>query len=157
MTLWAHCPVPSSTSAKHYKAVKSDTPDALVFQSLKDGKPMNHQNVLKRYIQPAAKKLGLQGFDWRCLRRSHATWLVTGGRRPEVRSGPDAAFAHRDHDAHLRSDRSCGTANGPGEAVPARWPAYPNCGGACPISVPKNSAFRRGKMWYSVEQVSSNE
>jgi len=80
-TLTLH--VKAGRSVRHYKAVKASGPDDLVFQSVKDGKPMNDQNVLKRYIQPAAKKLGLQGIDWRCLRRSHATWLVQAGADPK--------------------------------------------------------------------------
>lgn len=40
---------------------------------------MNDQNVLKRHIQPVARKLGLPFVNWRCLRTSHATWLVQAG------------------------------------------------------------------------------
>ena len=64
---------------REYKLVKSDDPDALVFQSVQEGKPMNDQNILKRHIQPAARRLGLDFVDWRCLRRSYATWLVQSG------------------------------------------------------------------------------
>jgi site-specific recombinase XerD len=35
-------------------------------------------NILKRFIKPAAKKLGLRA-NWRCLRTSHATSLVQAG------------------------------------------------------------------------------
>jgi site-specific recombinase XerD len=51
----------------------------LVFQSVYTGKAMNDQNVLKRHIQPAARKLGLPFVNWPCLRTSHATWLVQAG------------------------------------------------------------------------------
>ena len=61
-----------------YKLVKSDGPDDLVFQSVKDGRPMCDQNILKRHLQPAAEKLGLY-VNWRALRTSHATWLVQAG------------------------------------------------------------------------------
>jgi site-specific recombinase XerD len=67
--------------------VKSDDPDALVFQSVKDGKPMSDQNVLKRHIQPAARTLGLPFVNWRCLRTSHATWLVQAGADPKSVQG----------------------------------------------------------------------
>ena len=40
---------------------------------------MNDQNVLRRHIKPAAKALGLSFVNWRCLRTSHATWLVQAG------------------------------------------------------------------------------
>lgn len=38
---------------------------------------------MPEFTQPAAKKLGLRGVDWRCLRRSHATWLVQAGADPK--------------------------------------------------------------------------
>ena len=91
----------------NHKLVKSDGPDDLVFQSVQQGKPMNDQNVFKRHIQPAARKLGLSFVNWRCLRTSHATWLVQAGADPKVRPRPDAALSRLDHDGHLRSDRSC--------------------------------------------------
>jgi integrase len=66
--------------------VKADGPDDLVFQSVKDGKPMRDGNILKRFIKPAAKKLGLH-VNWRCLRTSHATWLVQAGADPKSVQG----------------------------------------------------------------------
>lgn len=72
---------------RQYKLVKSDDPDALVFQSVKDGQPMNDQNILKRHLQPAARKLGLPFVNWRCLRTSHATWLVQAGADPKSVQG----------------------------------------------------------------------
>jgi integrase len=63
---------------RKYKLVRSDGPDDLVFQSVKDGKPMSDQNILKRHLQPAANKLGFY-VNWRALRTSHATWLVQAG------------------------------------------------------------------------------
>jgi integrase len=72
---------------RQYKLVKSDDPNALVFQSVKDGRPMNDQNILKRHLQPAARKLGLPFVNWRCLRTSHATWLVQAGADPKSVQG----------------------------------------------------------------------
>ena len=54
-------------------------PSDLVFQSVKDGKPMRDNNILSRFIKPAARKLGLDFVNWRCLRTSHATWLKMAG------------------------------------------------------------------------------
>jgi integrase len=79
--------VRAGTGTRHYKVVKAAGPDNLVFQSIKDGKPMSDQNVLKRHIQPMARRLGLQFVDWRCLRRSHATWLVQSGADPKSVQG----------------------------------------------------------------------
>jgi integrase len=75
--------VRAGKATRHYRVVKSATPDDLVFQSIKDAKPMSDQNVLKRHIQPVARGLGLNFVDWRCLRRSYATWLVQSGADPK--------------------------------------------------------------------------
>lgn len=60
---------------RHYKVVKSDGPDDLVFQSVLTGAAMRDNNILKRHIKPAARKAGLDFVNWRCLRTSYATWL----------------------------------------------------------------------------------
>jgi len=70
--------VRAGRATRTYKLIKSDGPDDLVFQSVKDGRPMNDQNILKRHLQPAAEKLGLY-VNWRSLRTSHATWLIAAG------------------------------------------------------------------------------
>jgi integrase len=59
--------VRAGVGVRKHKLVKSDEPDALVFQSVQDGKPMNDQNVLRRHIQPVARRLGLNFVDWHCL------------------------------------------------------------------------------------------
>jgi integrase len=79
--------VRAGLATRTYKLVKSDGPDDLVFQSVQSGKPMNDQNVLKRHIQPAARVLGLPFVNWRCLRTSHATWLVQAGADPKSVQG----------------------------------------------------------------------
>lgn len=79
--------VRAGRAIRKHKLVKSAGPDDLVFQSVQDGKPMNDQNILKRHIQPAARKLGLSFVNWRCLRTSHATWLVQAGADPKSVQG----------------------------------------------------------------------
>jgi site-specific recombinase XerD len=69
-------------ATKKVKAVKSCEPGDLVFQSLREGKPMNDGNILTRHIKPAAKKLNLSNVNWRCLRTSCATWMVQAGADP---------------------------------------------------------------------------
>jgi integrase len=64
---------------RKYRVVKSDGPNDLVFQSVKDGKPIRDNNILTRFIKPAAQKLGLRWVNWRCLRTSHAVWLKMAG------------------------------------------------------------------------------
>ena len=78
--------VRAGVGVREYKAVKSDGPDDLVFQAVQNGGPMHDQNILKRHIQPAAEKLGLH-VTWRCLRTSHATWLVQAGADPKSVQG----------------------------------------------------------------------
>ena len=69
------------------QVVKSAAPDDLVFQIGQRRKPMSDQNILKRHIQPVARRLGLNFVDWRCLRRSYATWLVQSGADPKSVQG----------------------------------------------------------------------
>jgi integrase len=71
--------VRAGTGTRVYQLVKSHRPDDLVFQSVKDGRPMRDNNILSRFIKPAARKLGLDFVNWRCLRTSHATWLKMAG------------------------------------------------------------------------------
>jgi len=71
--------VRAGTAVRKYKAVKSDAPNDLVFQSVKDGKPMRDNNILSRFIKPAARKIGLGFVNWRCLRTSYGTWLKRHG------------------------------------------------------------------------------
>jgi hypothetical protein len=58
--------------------VKSDAPDDLVFQSVKNGQPMRGNNVLTGHIKPAGRKVGIPWVNWLVLRR-FATWLRTVG------------------------------------------------------------------------------
>jgi integrase len=44
---------------------------------------MRDNNILSRHIKPAARKLGLPWINWRCLRTSHATWMVEAGANPK--------------------------------------------------------------------------
>jgi integrase len=71
--------VRAGSGRRNYKLVKSHGRDDLVFQSLVKGGPMRDNNILVRHIKPAARRLGLQFVNWRCLRTSHATWLKMVG------------------------------------------------------------------------------
>jgi len=75
--------VRAGRAKRRYKAVKSAHPKDLVFQSVKDGKPMRDNNVLVRFIKPAARKLGIEFVNWRSLRTSYATWLIEAGANPK--------------------------------------------------------------------------
>jgi integrase len=47
--------------------------------SVREGKQMHANNILRRHIKPAGRKLGLDFVNWLVLRRSHATWLKMAG------------------------------------------------------------------------------
>jgi integrase len=79
--------VRAGRAVRRYRVVKRDGPDDLVFQSVKDGKPMQDGNVLRRYIKPAGRALGIPFVNWQCLRTSHATWLVQAGADPKSVQG----------------------------------------------------------------------
>src|SRR5207245_406642 len=68
--------VRAGLATRHYKLVKSDNPDDLVFQSVSKGVAMRDNNILRRHLKPAARKMGLGFVNWRCLRTSYATWLT---------------------------------------------------------------------------------
>jgi integrase len=78
--------VRAGRAVRHHKLVKASGPDDLVFQSVKDGKPMNDGNILKRYVRPRAQALGLK-VNWRSLRTSCATWMVQAGADPKSVQG----------------------------------------------------------------------
>lgn len=71
--------VRAGRAVRKFQLVKSSGPDDLVFQSVKDGKPMRDSNVLRRFIKPAARQLGIGFCNWQTLRRSCATWMVQSG------------------------------------------------------------------------------
>ena len=57
----------------------SDGPDDLVFQGVRSGGPLRDNNILVRFIKPAARSMELPWVNWRSLRTSHATWLKMAG------------------------------------------------------------------------------
>src|ERR1700692_3050372 len=46
-------------------------------------KPMRDNNVLTRFLKPAARKIGLGFVNWRSLRTSRATWMIEAGANPK--------------------------------------------------------------------------
>jgi integrase len=67
--------VRAGKASRRYKAVKSDGPKDLVFQSVRTGAPIRDNIVLSRHIKPAARKLAIGWVNWQVLRRSCATWM----------------------------------------------------------------------------------
>jgi integrase len=74
--------VRAGTGTRKYKLVKKDGPNDLVFQSVREGRPMRDNNILTRYLKPAGRKLGFD-VNWRCLRTSCATWMIEAGANPK--------------------------------------------------------------------------
>jgi integrase len=123
--------VRAGVGTRKYQAVKSSGSDDLVFQAIQTGGPMHDQNILKRHVQPAARKLGLH-VDWRMLRRSHATWMVRAGG--DVKS-VQAQMRHSRISTTM--EVYCQTmAEGQREAI-EKFAEF-----ACPIGVPKNSPLQ---------------
>ena len=71
--------VRAGRAMRHYKLVRANGPNDLVFQALRTGTTMRDNNILTRHIKPAGRKLGLEFLNWRSLRTSHATWLKMAG------------------------------------------------------------------------------
>jgi integrase len=71
--------VRAGLAVRRYRVVKSDGPTDLVFQSVQKGLPMRDNNILRRFLKPAARAIGLPWVNWQVLRRSHATWLKMAG------------------------------------------------------------------------------
>ena len=71
--------VKAGNAVRKYRVVKSDGPEDLVFQSVRDGKPIRDNNILTRFIKPAARAMSLPWVNWRSLRTSHAVWLKLAG------------------------------------------------------------------------------
>lgn len=71
--------VKAGCAVRKYRVVKCDGPEDLVFQSVKTGAPIRDNNILMRFIKPAARKTGLGWVNWRSLRTSHAVWLKLAG------------------------------------------------------------------------------
>jgi integrase len=71
--------VKAGTAVRRYSAVKATGPDDIVFASVLKGVPMRDNNILVRFIKPAARKIGMGWVNWQVLRRSHATWLKMAG------------------------------------------------------------------------------
>jgi integrase len=71
--------VKAGKAVRHYRVVRDDGPESLVFSSLVKGRPMRDNNILVRHIKPAAAKLGIPWVNWQVLRRSFATWLKMAG------------------------------------------------------------------------------
>ena len=66
-------------AVRHYRAVKSDGPEDLVFQLVSRNAPQCANNILFKHIKPAASAVGIGWVNWQVLRRSHATWLGMAG------------------------------------------------------------------------------
>jgi integrase len=77
--------VRAGKATRRYQAVKSAEADDLVFQSIKDGKPMSDQNVLKRHVKPVARRLGLNFVD-------HIPQPCSGDETPGMRERRAGGF-----------------------------------------------------------------
>jgi len=91
---------------RKYRVVKSDGPNDLVFQSVKDGKPIRDNNILTRFIKPAARKLGLGWVNWRRPENLACSLAEDGRRRREGCAGSDASLSSINYTGHLPAVRA---------------------------------------------------
>ena len=72
--------IPSSEAAVQLTVdwrarVKHTEPESLMFAT-RSGKPISPNNVVRRWIVPACKTLGLQRVTWLTLRRTYSSWVA---------------------------------------------------------------------------------
>ena len=97
--------VKAGRAVRKYKVVKADGPNDLIFQSVRDGKPLRDNNILVRFIKPAGRGLGLDWVNWRCCEPPcHLAQDCRRGR--EGRAGANATLASLDNARHLSAVRS---------------------------------------------------
>jgi integrase len=75
--------VRAGRAIRKYRIAKSSGADDLVFQSVRDGRPMRDNNILTRFLKPAGRKVGVGFVNWRSLRTSRATWMIEAGANPK--------------------------------------------------------------------------
>jgi integrase len=83
--------VKAGRGLRKYPAVHSFGPDDLVFQSVKDGRPMRDNNILSRHIKPAGRLLGMPWLNWLVPAYLTRHMAEDGRRRCEGCTGADAA------------------------------------------------------------------
>jgi len=95
--------VRAGRAIRTHRAVKFNGPNDLVFQSVRDGKPMRDNNILSRFIKPAARKLLRE----LALPKNIIRHLAQAARcRHEGHSRTDAPLADINDDGYLRSGHS---------------------------------------------------
>ena len=99
-------------AVRHYRAVKSDGPEDLVFQLLSKNAPQCANNVLFRHIKPAARALGIPWVNWQVLRGSHATCLKMAGA--DVKDAQAQMRRSRDPSHQMREQAIVRRKPGPG-------------------------------------------
>jgi len=104
---------------RQHKLVKSCGDDDLGFSIGLEGKTDERSECAQETRSARGSKLGLY-VNWRCLRTSHATWMVQAGAESQKHSGPDASHANIDDHGYIRSDRASRAAAGDREAIRVR-------------------------------------
>jgi hypothetical protein len=89
--------VRAGRAVRHFKVVKSSNPEDLVFQSVMKGTPLRDNNILARHLKPAARKMGLDFVNWRCLAHLPRHLVEDGGCGRERRAGAIKTFSCLDH------------------------------------------------------------
>lgn len=66
------------------KECPSEGPESWLFPSEKLSKPMNRDNVMRRYIRPALKRVKLDWVDFQTMRRTHSSLMEELGVDPKI-------------------------------------------------------------------------
>ena len=107
----------AGSAIRKYKIVKSDGPDDLVFQGVRSGGPLRDNNILVRFIKPAARSMELPWVNWRPANIS-CDLAEDGRRRREGRTGTNAALTFEHHVGHLPAVRARKPAAGSRQTEP---------------------------------------
>jgi len=109
--------VRAGNAIRKYKVVKSDGTDDLVFQGVRSGGPLRDNNILVRFIKPAARSMELPWVNWRPANIS-CDLAEDGRRRREGRTGANAALTFEHHVGHLPAVRARKPAAGSRQTEP---------------------------------------
>jgi integrase len=64
--------------------------------------------IMRMFIQPVARELGIRNISWHTFRHTYSTLLRANGEDPQGRAGTAATLVNPNHDGHLHPGRHSG-------------------------------------------------
>lgn len=98
--------VKAGNAIRKHKVVKSDGPDDLVFEGVRSGGPLRDNNILCRFMKPAARTLGAALGELEKPKNISRDLAEDGRRRREGRTGSNAALTFEHYTGHLPAVRA---------------------------------------------------